>query len=174
MLLETRILAPGEKFPNFDELNAKCDKSEWRMSFGELKGPWEGQHVVYFIDELFNKYSWPSPTTTKGSSICVREFAAQVAMVRKFNGENVFAVTELGHVDFPTAYGLKQRPDLLKIKRWIRLRSDQTGGPLPAPDDKPAIDVTPAPASPTSGAPAGAERVAPPSAKDVTGDEIPF
>src|SRR5215470_9810673 len=32
MPLETRILAPGEKFPNFDELNKKCDKSEWRQS----------------------------------------------------------------------------------------------------------------------------------------------
>jgi len=174
MPLETRILAPGEKFPNFDELNKECPKSEWRQRFGEEQGPWCGQHVVYFIDELYNKYSWPSPTTTVGSSICVREFVAQIAMVRKFKGEDVYAVTELGHVDFPTGYGLKQRPDLLKIKNWIRLRPDQAGDPLPAPDDKPAIDVTPTPASPAPGAPAVAERVTPPTAKEVTEDEIPF
>jgi hypothetical protein len=173
-LLASRILAPGEKFPNFDELNRQCDKSEWRDSFGERKGPWEGQHVVYFIDELYNKYSWPSPTTTVGSSICVREFADQVAMVRKFKGNDVFAVTELGHTDFPTAYGLKQRPDLLKIKEWVSLRSDQTGDPLPAPDSEPAIDVTPTSASPALAAPAGAQHVDKLTAKEVTGDEIMF
>src|SRR5262249_27516171 len=111
MLLETRILAPGEKFPNFDELNAKCDKSEWRQSFGEEVGPWSGQHVVYFIDELYNKYSWPSPTTTVGSAICVREFADQIAMVRKFKdqldqyGDNFLQQQILGHVENGRVYG---------------------------------------------------------------------
>ena len=171
ILLEERVLAPGEKFRNFEKLNAECPQNEWRESFGKLVGPWSGQHVVYFIDELYNKYSWLSPTTTVGSAICVREFADQIAMVRKFKGADVFALTELGHIDFRTGYGLKQRPYLLNIKDWVRLRSDQRGDPLPAPDVTPAIDATPAS---EGGAPVGAERVDKPTAKEVTGDEIIF
>src|SRR5262249_11073695 len=98
--IETRILAPGERFPNFDELNAKCPQSEWREKFNKRQGPWSGQHVVYFIDEHYNKYTWPSPITTIGSAICVRELANQVELVRKFKGADVFAVTELGRINF--------------------------------------------------------------------------
>jgi hypothetical protein len=167
--VETRILAPGEKFPNFDKLNAECPQNEWGEKFGKIVGPWQGQSVVYFIDEHYNKFSWPSPVTTVGSAIAVRELAEQVELVRKFKGANVYAVTELGHIDFPTSYGLRQRPYLLNIKNWVKLRPDQTGDPLPAPDDSPKI----APAT-TRGAPAGAPTVEAPTAKEVTGDEICF
>ena len=169
--LETRILAPGEKFPNFEKLNAECDRSEWRMRFGKMVGPWSGQHCVYFLDKHYNKHTWPSPITTIGSAICVRELADQIRLVRKFKGEDVFPVVELGHVDCRTGYGLRQRPHLLNIKDWVRLRSDQRGDPLPAPDVTPAIDATPAS---EGGAPVGAERVDKPTAKEVTGDEIIF
>jgi len=58
--LETCILAPGERFPNFDQLNDKCDRSEWRERFGNLTGPYSGQHALYFIDEQYNRFTWPS------------------------------------------------------------------------------------------------------------------
>jgi hypothetical protein len=122
-----RVLAPGEKFPNFAELNAKCPQSEWRERFGKVVGPWAGQHVIYFIDSL-------EPVTTIGSAICVREFTDQVRLVRKFNGL-VYPVCELGHTDWKTGFGLKQRPYLLNIKKWIKLSSDQ----LPPPDSNPEI-----------------------------------
>jgi|SRR5215831_14111039 len=163
--LETRILAPGEKFPNFEKLNAECDRSEWRERFGKLAGPWSGQHCVYFVDKHLNRYTWPSPTTTAGSAICVGEFTDQIKLVRKFRGSNVYPVAELGHTDFPTNYGLRQRPYLLNIKDWIILGPGQTGA-LPAPDN-PEI-ASPA----TGGAPAGAQSVTPPTAKEVTGDEV--
>ena len=166
--VETRTLAPGEKFPNFDKLNAECPQSEWGEKFGKIVGPWQGQHVVYFIDEHFNKYSWPVPITTIGSAIAVRELADHIAMVRKFKGPNVFAVVELGRVDFRTAFGLRQRPFLLNVKKWVVLGPDQTDA-LPAPDDDPKI----APST-TRGAPAGAPTIASPTAKEVTGDEIEF
>jgi hypothetical protein len=174
--LETWILAPGEKFPNFDDLNKKCPKSEWLDKFGKSVGPWSGQHVVYFIDEHYNKYTWPSPTSTIGSAICVRELIGHINTVRKVKGENVYPVVELSHTDFPTGYGLRQRPHLLNVKDWIKLGANQTGDPLPAPDSKPAIDVTPTSTSiaPGKGAPADAQRVDKPTAKEVTDDEIVF
>jgi hypothetical protein len=174
MPLETRILAPGEKFPNFDKLNAECDQSEWRERFGKMTGPWAGQHVVYFIDDHYNKYSWPSPILTIGSAICVRELAEQIKMVRAVKGKNVCPVTKLGHIDFKTSYGLRQRPFLLDIVDWVILGSDQSD-PLPAPDTKPpAIDVTPTPATEGQGAPPDAQSVGKPTAKEVTRDEIPW
>jgi hypothetical protein len=165
--IDTRILVPGEKFPNFAELNAKCDKSEWRERFGKMVGPWSGQHVLYLIDEHVNRYTWPSPLTTIGSAICVREFTDQVKLVRRLKGLNLYAVTELSQVDYPTGYGLKQRPYLLRIKKWVKLGPDQTA--LPAPESNPEI------APPASGgAPAGAESVAPPTVAEEFNDKIPF
>jgi hypothetical protein len=167
--LETQILAPGEKFPNFTKRNAECPESEWGDKFGKWTGPWQGQHVVYFIDEHYNKYSWPSPVTTIGSAIAVRELADQIRMVRQVKGENVYPVTELGHIDFPTRVGLKQRPYLLNIKNWIRLGAEQIGDPLPAPDTPMTIETTHG-----TGTPAGAQSVEKPTAKEVTDDEIRF
>jgi hypothetical protein len=169
--LVTHILAPNKKYPNFDKLNKECDRSEWRNKFGKDVGPWSGQHVMYFIDELYNRYCWPSPTSTAGSAMCVEELVEQINIVRKVKGANVYPVTELGHVNFPTGYGLLQRPHLLKIQKWVRLGPDQTGDPLPPPDRG---EIGP-PASPSSGgAPPGAQTVMPPTAKEITGDSIPF
>jgi hypothetical protein len=165
--LDTKVLQPGKKFPDFEKLNDECDRSEWRESFGKMQGPWSGQHCVYFVDQQLNRYTWASQITTVGSAICVRELVEQIQLVRKFRGANVYPVTELGHTDFPTRYGLRQRPYLLNIKDWIVLGPNQTGA-LPAPDNP---EITP-PA--TGGAPAGAQSVTPPAAKEVTGDEIRF
>jgi hypothetical protein len=175
MPIETHILAPGEKFPNFDERNAKCPQSEWREKFGRMVGPWEGQHVVYFIDELYNRYSWPSPITTIGSAICVRELAEQIKLVRKVKRVlNLFPVTELDCIDFPTSYGPRQRPHLLNIKDWVSLGEGDNRTSLPAPDSTLTIEAAPAAVTATPGVPAGAQRVGKPTAKEVTDDEIRF
>src|SRR5262249_19247115 len=47
--LETCFLAPGERFPNFDQLNDKCDRSEWRGKVGKVDGRKYGQQAPYFI-----------------------------------------------------------------------------------------------------------------------------
>src|SRR5262249_3880459 len=80
----TRILAPSEKFPDFERLNGETDKSEWREKFGKMVGPWAGQHCLYFVDANLNRFCWPSPTSTIGSAICVRELVDQIKLVRKF------------------------------------------------------------------------------------------
>jgi hypothetical protein len=159
-----RILAPGERFPNFTELNAACNQSEWRERFGKVVGPWAGQHVIYFVDEHLNRYTWPSPITTVGSSICVREFIEQIKLVRKFRGL-VYPVCELGHTDWKTSFGLKQRPYLLNIKDWVILGPSQ----LPSSNSNPEI-APPA----TGGAPVGAQSVTPPTTEEELDDEVPF
>jgi hypothetical protein len=164
--IETRILEPGEKFPNFEQLNNTCDRSEWRESFGKLVGPWSGQHCVYFIDEKLNPYTWASPINTIGSAICVREFVDQVKRVRRFRGENVYAVVELSHVDFRTGFGLRQRPHL-QILEWVLLGPGR-GTELPAPDTATLVE------SKGSGTPPEAKPVAPISRREELGDEVPW
>jgi len=168
--LITRILGPNEKFPDFDKLNLECDRSEWSQKFGKDVGPWSGQHVLYFLDANYNCYSWPSPTSTIGSAICVEEFVSQVNRVRRVKGADVFAVTELSHTDYPTSYGLKQRPYLLKIRDWVKLGPGQTGDPLPAPDRGEITSST----SSLGGAPPGAQSVTPPTAAEELNDSIRF
>jgi hypothetical protein len=158
--LITRILAPGEKFPDFDKLNAECPRSEWRTAFGKEVGPWSGQHCLYLIDENLNRYTWPSPTTTIGSAIAVRELVDQIKLARKFRGENVYPVIELNHTYFRTGYGDRERPHL-PVQRWVTLGPDRAGA-LPTPDT-PVL---------SAGAPADARTVAPPSTQEVLNDKI--
>ena len=101
--LQTRILAPGERFPDFEKLNADCPQSEWRVSFGKKVGPWSGQHCLYLIDEHFNCYTWASPITTVGSAIAVRELVDQIKRVRRYRDrDNVYPVVELFTPTSPT------------------------------------------------------------------------
>jgi hypothetical protein len=165
--LVTRILAPDEKWPNFAALNAECPQSEWREKFGKMVGPWAGQHLLYFLDEDYNRYTWPSPLGTIGSRVCVRETVDEIALQRRIRGL-VYATVELGHKDWPTGpAGLKQRPYLLRKVTWVRLNPDRLGGSLLTPDNTPSI-------ANTGGAPADAQPVEPVTLKEEMDDEIEF
>jgi hypothetical protein len=179
-LLPPQILAPGQKFPDFEKLNDKCNKSEWRERFGKMVGPWSGQNLLYFVDdfERLNRFTWPSPITTIGSAICVDEVVDQIALVRRIKGQNLYPVTVLGHTNFKNDFGPRQRPYLLNIPHWVTYGTaaqktlpdnNQTGGALPAPRGNPE-----APPSGTAGTPAGTQPVSKPTAKEVTGDEIKY
>src|SRR5262249_4555423 len=189
--LETQILLPSDPFPDFKKLNAACPQSEWFERFGKWVGPYQGQRALYYIDKNYNRYTWASPgprvelpgpraelhlaeiKDTIGSAICVRETMEQINLVRRIRGENVCPETELGRIDYPTGYGLKQRPYLLKIKQWVQLNPGRVD-PLPARDAAPIAEITSqdSSATETGGAPANAQPVTPPTAKEVTGDEI--
>jgi hypothetical protein len=179
-LLVSRVLEPGEKFPDFDKLNAECPKSEWRMAFGQLVGPWSGQHLLYMIDKLYNPYTWASPTTTVGSAIAVRNLVEQINRVRRFRGEHVYPLVELSHVHFPNAYKSdRERPDL-KIIDWVRFGDG--GNLVSSSPNTPALTgpttATPEPkAEPKaepSGRPPEAQSVEPITLKEELGDELPF
>jgi hypothetical protein len=187
--LETQILLPSDPFPDFEALNVKCPKSEWFERFGKLVGPYQGQRAFYFIDETYNKFTWASPAMrceqvgkkfgdavkivdTIGSAICCREIMDQIELVRRHKGPDVYPVTPLGRCDFKTGYGLRQRPDLLKIKEWIKLTPGRVD-PLPAADAAPVAEITSQDSTKT-GAPADAQPVAPLTAKEVVNDEIRY
>jgi len=171
--LETQILLPSDPFPDFKALNAACPQSEWFEKFGKLVGPYQGQRAFYFIDEDYNRFTWASPVDTIGSTICFRETMEQIELVRRHKGADVYPVSELGHINFPTGYGLKQRPFLLNIKKWIRLTSGHLD-PVPAIDVAPVAEITSqdSSAAKAGGAPADAQLVAPLTAREAVNDEI--
>jgi len=175
MPLETQILLPSDPFPDFKALNKACPDNEWFEKFGKLVGPWQGQRAFYFIDADYNRFTWASPVDTIGSTICFRETMDQIDLVRRHKGPDVYPEVELAHTDFRTGYGPKQRPFLLKSMKWVRLNSGRVD-PAPAIDAAPVAEITSQDSSATKvgGAPADAQPVTKPTAKEVTGDEILF
>jgi hypothetical protein len=165
------ILAPHQKYPDIKAMNEACPKSEWRERFGKMEGPYQSQHVVYLLDpKTMQKFSWPTSTT--GGHICVTGLVEKTNLMRKFRGERVYAVVKLSKTLMSKRYN-RQRPDLI-VQRWVTLEKNDA---LPAPE-------TPAIAGPTATTPAdskaaatdalGMRTVTKPTAKEVTGDEIPW
>jgi hypothetical protein len=158
--VETRVLQPGEKFPDIDALNETVPKKEWvEGPDGKPRGPWQSQHVVYLLDPgKMGRYTWP--TGTVGGAIAVRDIVDRTVWMRRYRGANVYPVVRLSDVFMPTRFGGRQRP-YFDIERWISL--DGSGAVL-TPTELPALESSP-PAAP---------EVKPPSAKEVTDDEVRF
>ena len=154
---KSRILAPGEKFPNTKLLNEQEPKSKWREAFGQMRGPWENQHVLYMLDLKMNEYSYP--TSTNGGHKAVNNLARKTNRMRDYYNAPVVPVVTLGQVWMPTAYGGRQAPDL-DVQRFI-LWDDDGIKALPAP-------------SPNQPKLQGPQEVQAPSAKDELDDSIPF
>jgi hypothetical protein len=174
----TIMLTPGQPWPDIEKMNAACPETEWREKFGKKQGPWQGEHNVLFFDpNTMVRYWWPSPITTAGSAICVRELVAQTKLMRSFKGVHVYPLVELSHTFFPTNYGGRERPSLV-VKDWMRFGE---GGNLvlPAATTPPLTGSnsvtppnTPTPATPSN--PLGMQSAGKLTAKEVTGDEIRY
>jgi hypothetical protein len=156
--VETIILAPGQKFPDVEKLNAEVPQSEWEEGpDGRPRGPWQAQHVVYMLNpQTMGRYSYP--TGTIGGSIAVRDLVDKTKWMRRFRGQNVFPIVTLTDKFMNTRFGGRQRPHL-EVQRWVML--DGGGNALPAPE-QPKLSNQ------------GAQEVKPPSAKEATDDEIKF
>jgi hypothetical protein len=129
--VETRILEPGEKFPDIEELNEKAPRSEWTEGpDGKPRGPWQAQYIVYLLDpKTMERYSFP--TGTVGGSIAIRELREKVLWMRRLRGQNVYAVVTLSDKFMKTRFGGRQRPHFV-IVRWIMLGAEEKAA-LPAP-----------------------------------------
>jgi hypothetical protein len=151
-----RILGPGEPFPDCDALNEAIPKSDWLPGFDdELRGPVQAQHVLVFADlASTTRLVWPSPVSTIGSAICVRELTTAVQRMRQFRGERLDVMVELARCKFRTRYGDRQRP-FLRILYWAR------------PGDKGLERVD------TKALP-GLQQVAEPSLQEELRDEVPW
>jgi hypothetical protein len=116
---ESRELQAGEKFDDLDALNELCPRSEWRDSFGKMKGPWERQYILEFANlESMARFSWP--TSTIGGGIAVRELIRSINLKRQFENRNdLWPFVKLSHCNMRTSYDPKgrERPDC-KITSW--------------------------------------------------------
>jgi hypothetical protein len=147
--VETMILEPRQKFPDIEELNDKTPRNEWvEGPDGKQRGPWQRQHVLYLIDpQTMDRYSYP--TGTIGGAIAVREVADKTRLMRKFRGQNVYAVVTLSDVHMNTKFGGRQRPHFI-VQRWIELGDEEKA--LPAPVEAARLvenSATPAPVQAT-------------------------
>jgi hypothetical protein len=149
----TIILAPGQKFPDVEKLNAEVPESEWEEGpDGKPRGPWQAQYVVYMLNpQKMDRYSYP--TGTVGGGIAVRDLVDKTKLTRRFRSSHVYPAVLLSDVFWPTRYGGRQRPHF-NIVKWVTL--DGGGNALPAPEQPMLPEVKL------------------PSAKEVTDDEIKY
>jgi hypothetical protein len=128
--VETKKLAPDEKFPDVKALNDATPRSEWiEGPDGQPKGPWQAQHLVYLLD-LRTMGVFTFATGTIGGAICVRDVRDRTNWMRKFQGPDVFPVVTLSDVYMNTRFGGRQRPHL-KVRRFITLNGN--GGAIDGP-----------------------------------------
>jgi hypothetical protein len=167
--VETRILGPGEKFPDLEELNDATPRVEWTKGpDGKLRGPWQAQHILYLLNAAtMDRYSRPTGTT--GGAVAVRELVDKTKWMRRFRGAHVYPVVTLSNTFMNTRFGGRQRPHLL-IKRWIMLGADEKMLPAPAEAGGTKVLEKPAEAAPTQ---AGARTVEPPTRAEEMNDSIP-
>jgi hypothetical protein len=169
--IETRVLEPGEKFPDLDKLNEDTPRREWvEGPDGNKRGPWQAQYLVYMLSpETMDRYTWP--TGTVGGSIAVRDLVDKTKWMRRLRGAHVYPVVTLSDRFMNTRFGGRQRPHLV-VKRWIAFDADQKALPTPATSANPkqleklATETTPATA-------AGVRTVDTPPLAEELNDEIP-
>jgi hypothetical protein len=139
--VETRILEPGEKFPDIEAMNEKIPRKEWEEGPAGPRGPYQAQHVLYLVDlKTMDKYTYP--TSTSGGRIAIRDLRDRIMWMRRFKGPEVFAVVTFSKAWMNTKYGGRFRPSFT-IKRWVRLGG--SGKPVEAlPPTAPATPATPA------------------------------
>jgi hypothetical protein len=156
--IETIVLAPGQKYPDVNELNAAVPQAEWEEGpDGKPRGPWQAQFIVYLLNGA-TMDSFTFPTGTTGGAIAVRDLVDRTNLMRSFHGPDVYPVVSLADVFMRTRFGGRQRPHF-NIKRWVKRRDDGTA--LPAADTPLLPDQ-------------GAQEVKAPTAAEVTGDSVPF
>jgi hypothetical protein len=157
--IEVIAVRAHQPFPDIEQMNADTPRGEWRVGpDGTPRGPWQAQHTVHLLDpNTMDRCNYP--TSTVGGAIAVRELVSKTMWMRKFRGEEVFPVVTLADTFMPTRFGGRQRPSF-NVVRFVTF-----GGPgTPAAViDKPAEPMA-----------LKQQTVTPPTAKEVTGDSIPY
>ena len=127
--VETIILEPHQKFPDVEEMNEKVPKKEWvEGPDGNMRGPWQAQHILYLLDpKTMDKFTFPTGTT--GGRIAVGELRDKLVSMRQLRGPGVYPLVSLGDTFMKTKWGGRQRPHF-QIVRWVRLGGE--GGKVEA------------------------------------------
>ena len=130
--VETIVLGPGEKFPDISAWNDKLPHTEWVMGLNGLRGPWQSQQIVYFLDpRSMAQFHWPDGTT--GGSIAISEAVDSIRAMRRFR-PGAAPVVELSSKFMNTKFGGRQRPHFV-IHNWVSMpgKEPQQPAALPAP-----------------------------------------
>jgi len=193
---ETSFLKEGEAFPDLRARNEGTPKAEWIKGFnGELKGPWEAQHIAYLVDPVSLDHH-TFPTSTTGGGIAVRELVNRTLLMRRFRGNAVYPIVRLATHWMRTKYAGRLRPHF-EIVGWTAfepnndrvIEAAQPQQQLARPVVEQSASQTQSseqPAGPLSAASTQAERlkavlniigaktVEPPTLKEELRDEIKF
>jgi hypothetical protein len=165
-LAPTREPVPdGKKFPNLKELNAKTPQDEWVFDVDgkTLKGPYAPEHQVYLINRAMDELTYVTSTT--GGSIAVDELAKKTRNLHAYYNDNSLRLmVKLSHTFMPTGYGGLERPHFVYV-RAVRFGSGDAPVQLPNPVTTSLEQFA---------ADDDVQTVKKPTAKEVTGDEIPF
>jgi hypothetical protein len=165
---DPNILGPNEKWPDVESMNEKCPKSEWRMYFNQLVGPYQRQKIVYLWDPAvtMNKYTWA--TSSNSGMSCVADLVEKIKMMRAFKKVKAYPIVALGSLLWSKRYNTPG-PNLI-VRSWIK--RDEGGALLPIAE-MPTLNRPKTPQELLEQLP-GMKPVEKPTAKEATGDEIPF
>jgi hypothetical protein len=187
--LSTRVLEPGEPFPDIKKMNEEADKSRWREGpSGQLVGPYQAQHVLYLFDpDRAERYTYP--TATVGGHRAISDLVDKINLVRRIRGPNVFTKVRLSKTFMPTRYGGRMRPDL-PIVGYFRFEGEGEGAlpacetpklsggaaeKIPATAPAEASATASAATTPNKVAASGMQEVKPPSlSEEMGGDKVPW
>jgi hypothetical protein len=114
----SRLLDPGEEWPDVEAMNKATPKAEWRDKHGTLTGPHENGYVAYLIDpKTMQVFTYPTSTT--GGGIAIRNLGDDVERARMFLGSNnLYPVVTLTNTLMRTKHRDRQRP-AFAIVRFI-------------------------------------------------------
>jgi hypothetical protein len=143
---KSRILKPDEPFADIEAKNEAVrfpgdpQRSEWRMSFGKLVGPYENAYAGYLL--AFGSETDPRKTyqiytflsATNGGAIAFRIVKQNIIAARAVRGPYAFPIVSLQVADFNNNFG-RRRPDFHIIDYEIL---------KPATLDAPAVSQEPA------------------------------
>jgi hypothetical protein len=163
------ILGPNEKWPDVDAMNAQCPKTEWRMYYDKLIGPYQKQKIVYLWDPVtMNKYTWPA--SNNSGMACVSDLVEKIMMMRSFKKVRAIPVVKLSSLLWSKKNNTLG-PRLIDMK-WIAKSAD--GTLLPATEPIAIASSKPTTVQETLDTFAGVKTVDPPTGKEATGDKIIF
>jgi hypothetical protein len=115
---ENRVLGPDESWPDIEKLNDETPRSEWRESFGVMKGPHENAYFVYLLDPT-TLAVFTFITTTDGGKRAVSELKEATRRARALRGPNMFPIVTLGDTLFSKKFG-RNRPEF-RVKTYVPL-----------------------------------------------------
>jgi hypothetical protein len=130
--VETRVLEPGENFPDLEALNEAAPKSEWAEGpDGKKRGPHQNAYNVHLLDpRTMDRFTFA--TGTVGGGICTRDLRDKTQWMRRLRGHNVVPVVTLSDKTMKTKFGSRHRPHFVVV-RWIELGGGDATAALPAP-----------------------------------------